>query len=255
MGLIDSHVHLHFPDYDADRELVIRRARESGIDAFINIGTDALSSQKSLDLANQYNFVWASAGIHPHDAKHCDQASLRAIEEILKHPRAVAIGEVGLDFFRDHSPVESQKDVFRQFLRLHKKIKKPLVLHCREAYVELISLLREELSPPYDGIIHCFSADREMMEELLDLGFYISFAGPLTYKKNDVLREACRACPLDRLILETDAPFLPPQSMRGKRNETSFLVETARLAADLHVLPFAEFSDKIAENTRSVFRL
>ncbi len=255
MGFIDTHVHLHFPDYDADRQTVIERSREAGIEGFVNVGTDVASSRVSLELARQYEFIWATAGIHPHDVKDADEKSFEEIEELLKHPKMVAIGEVGLDFFRDHSPREKQKEVLRQFIRLHLKIKKPLVLHCRDAYEDLRVLLIEEMAPPFQGVMHCFSSDSETMKKFVDLGFYISFAGPLTYKKNDVLREACRACPKDRLLFETDAPFLPPQSVRGKRNESAYLLETAQAACELHKIPLEELGRITTANARKLFGL
>ena len=255
MGFVDTHVHLHFPDFEEDREAVINRARESGVELFINVGTDVAGTQASVTLSEKYDFIYATAGIHPHDAAKADEESFSALEKFLEHPRVVAIGEVGLDFFRDHSPQAKQKEVLRRFIEIHRKSGKPLVLHCRDAYEELMDLFKNQIPPPYSGIIHCFSADRAVMVRLLDLGFYISFAGPLTYKKNDTLREACRACPLDRLLLETDAPFLPPQSRRGKRNESSLLLETAGEAARLHSVSLEVLSRRTTANARSVFSL
>ena len=167
----------------------------------------------------------------------------------------VAIGEVGLDFFRNLSPAETQREVLNKFFELHRKTKKPLVLHVRDAYREMKEQVRSELRPPVAGILHCFSADKETMKEFLDLGFYISFAGPLTYKKNDALRGAFAACPADRLLLETDAPFLPPQSERGKRNESGFLLETAGLGATLRGISTEELGRVTTENAKKIFNL
>jgi len=255
MGFVDTHVHLHFPDYKEDQLEVMRRAQEAGVDIFINVGTDLESSHASLALAEQYDNVYATAGIHPHDAKDANPEILPLLEELLKSPRMVAIGEVGLDFFRDHSPKEKQKEVLRYFVRLHKQTGKPLVIHCRDAYEDMLELFKEESKDPFQGVMHCFSSDKAVMKQFLDIGFYISFAGPLTYKKNDVLRQACAACPVDRLLLETDAPFLPPQSVRGKRNESSYMLETAQVAADLHGLTLQEIGEKTSANARAVFHL
>ena len=255
MGFIDTHVHLHFPDYEDELPEVLSRAKKAGVEFFINVGTDVESSEQSLALSEQNDFIFATAGIHPHDASKADASSFEALTEILQNPRVVAIGEVGLDFYRDHSPHDVQKEVLRKFFAIHQKIKKPLVIHCRDAYEALLELLAAEMKPPYHGVMHCFSSDREMMMRFVDLGFYISFAGPLTYKKNDVLREACKACPMDRLLLETDAPFLPPQSMRGKRNEPAFLMETARTAAELHKVSLTKLADQTSANARKVFNL
>ena len=249
----DTHVHFDFPEYDQDRSQTIESARQAGVGLFINVGTDVEGSKKSLQLAEQYPDFYASAGIHPHDAQHADAKRLQEIETILQHPRMVAIGEVGLDFFREHSPREKQIEVFRHFLKLHHKIKKPMIIHCRDAYSEMMQVLQEEKVK--QGIMHCFSSDRDTLEEFVEMGFYISFAGPLTYKKNDALREACRACPRDRLLLETDAPFLPPQSQRGKRNESAFLLETARMAAGLQGISMEELGRMTTANAKAVLRL
>ena len=254
MKFVDTHVHLHFPDYDEDQPNVIKQAREAGVECFINIGTDVTTSEQSLALAEEHEFIYAAAGIHPHDAKDADEKALADIEKLLKHPRMVAIGEVGLDFYRDHSPKERQVEVLNHFLKLQAKIQKPLVIHCRDAYEELLQIFKKQ-SGPLHGVIHCFSSNKAVMGQFVELGFYISFAGPLTYKKNDELREACKACPIDRLLLETDAPFLPPQSRRGKRNESAYMLETAEVAAKLHNLSLEELGQQTTENARKVFRL
>ena len=254
LGFFDTHAHLHFEDYDQDRDTVIARLRESGIESFINVGTTVESSRKSLEYAEKYDFVYASAGIHPNECKDTTPAELQEITELLNHPRMVGIGEIGLDYYRDHAPKERQKEVLDYFLKLHQKIEKPLIIHCREAYDDLAGILKS-MSKTWRGVMHCFSSDTAAMEKFLGLGFYISFAGPLTYKKDDTLREACKNCPPDRLLLETDAPFLPPQSMRGKRNEPALMIETARTAAELHGLSLEDLGRKTTANARALFRL
>jgi TatD DNase family protein len=255
MTFIDTHVHLHFPDYDEDREAIIERSRKAGVGTFINVGTDVASSEAALRLAHQYPFVHATAGIHPHDAKDAQDEDFRAMERLLHESKVVAIGEVGLDFFRNLSPNDVQKKVLNRFVELYRKTLKPLVLHVRDAYKEIKEQIQSELSSPVKGLLHCFSSDKETMKEFLDLGFYISFAGPLTYKKNDALREAFKACPEDRLLLETDAPFLPPQSQRGKRNESSFLIETAETGAGIRNISLEELGRITSENAKRLFRL
>lgn len=253
MSFVDTHVHLHFPDYKEDQAGVIDRARQAGVEYFVNVGTDVSSSRASLELAQSHPFIYASAGVHPHDVKDADEDVLSEIEEILKHPRVVAIGEVGLDFYRDLSPRDKQEEVFSRFIKLHQKIKKPLIVHCRDAYKEMAAMIKAQ--GPATGVMHCFSSDAAFMKEFVDLGFYISFAGPLTYKKNDILREACRLCPQDRLLLETDAPFLPPQSMRGKRNETAYMLETAAVAAELHGVSVEKIGEITTANAKRLFGL
>ena len=255
MGFTDTHVHLHFPEYDSDREAMIERSRKAGVELFINVGTDLESSEAAVKLSQQYPFVYSTVGVHPHDAKEVHDEHFPALERLLRESKAVAIGEVGLDFFRNLSPAETQKKVLNRFFELHRKTQKPLILHVRDAYREMKEMVRAELKPPVAGVLHCFSADKETMQNFLDLGFYISFAGPLTYKKNEALREAFQACPSDRLLLETDAPFLPPQSKRGSRNESAFLVETAELGAQLRKTPLEELGRVTTENAKRFFRL
>lgn len=253
--LTDTHVHLHFPEYDAEREAVIERSRNAGIEIFINVGTGLKSSEASIQLAHRYDFIYAAAGIHPHDAQEAREEDFQGLERLLHESKVVAIGEVGLDFFRNLSPAPVQRKVLSRFFELHRKSRKPLILHVRDAYREIKEQIRAELASPVAGVLHCFSSDKETMKGFLDIGFYISFAGPLTYKKNDSLREAFRACPEERLLLETDAPFLPPQSQRGKRNEPSFLLETARLGAELRKMPLEELGRVTTENAKRLFQL
>lgn len=255
MITFDTHVHFHFPDFDKDREQVIENARKSGVSHFINVGTDLESSLKSLELAKKYDFIRASAGIHPHDAQKADQIHFNQIEELLKEPEMAAIGEIGLDFYRDHSPHSVQKEVFVRFLEIQSKIKKPLIVHCRDAHRELAEVLLGFKNPPFQGVMHCFSSDKDMMFEYLDLGFYISFAAPLTYKKNDDLRAACQACPKDRILFETDAPFLPPQTKRGQRNESSYMLETLQIAAEIRGTPLEALGEQSFLNAKALFNL
>ncbi len=255
MGFADTHVHFHFPDYDKDREETIKRSREAGVEFFINVGTDVKSSEESLKLAHKYPDFYAAAGIHPHDAKDAHEEDFEALERLLHESKMVAIGEVGLDFFRNLSPAETQRKVLSRFFSLHRRIKKPLILHIRDAYEEMEDQVRAELSSPVEGVLHCFSSDKKTMIRFLDLGFYISFAGPLTYKKNDSLREAFQVCPTDRLLLETDAPFLPPQSKRGTRNESGYLLETAQVGAEIKKISVAELGRVTTENAKKAFHL
>lgn len=252
MGFVDTHAHLHFPDFDTDREETFKRLREAGIEFFLNVGTDVESSKKSLEFAQKYDNVYAAAGIHPNDTKDAQPEQVQQILELLKNPKVVAIGEIGLDYYRDHSPKEKQKQILNAFLDFYQILGKPLILHCRDAYSDLAEVF-EARGKNWKGVMHCYSSDAETMKRFLALGFHISFAGPLTYKKNDVLREACKACPLDRLLLETDSPFLPPQSMRGKRNEPAFMIETARTAAEVHGLSVEEIGTRTTANARRLF--
>ncbi len=255
MRLIDTHVHLNFPDFKEERVEIMERAQEAGIAYFVNVGTDVETSKQSQELANKYENIFATAGVHPHDAKDVNEAVLNEIKEILKDPKVVAIGEVGLDFFRNMSPQEVQEKVLEQFLELYSEIDKPLIFHCRDAFDRLLEIVTHYGKAPYSGIFHCFSGDKDILKRCLDLGFHISFAGPLTYKKNDELREACQYCPLDRLLIETDAPYLPPQTKRGKRNETLYMMETFETMKQIHGMGGEALSDQILSNAKSVLRL
>ncbi len=252
---VDTHVHLHFPEYGEDRDRVIERSRQAGVGLFVNVGTDLKSSQEALALAHQHDFIYATVGVHPHDAKEVQEEDFQLLEQLLHESKAVAIGEVGLDFFRNLSPPETQRKVFSRFLELYRRTRKPLILHIRDAYGPMKEQVVAELGREIQGVVHCFSAEKETMKEFLDLGFHISFAGPLTYKKNEALREAFRACPLDRLLLETDAPFLPPQSERGRRNESSFLLETASLGAQLKGISMETLGEQTTANAKKLFGL
>jgi len=251
----DTHSHFHFPDFDNDREEVYIRAREGGIGLFINVGTDLETSRKAIAFAESKSDVFATVGVHPHDVKDLTDGALTELEALVDHPKVVAIGEVGLDFFRNLSPREVQIERLKTFFKWHQRFQKPLIIHCRDAYEEFLGVCEEVARAPYQGVMHCYSSNREMMIRLLDLGFHISFAGPLTYKKNDELREACQACPKDRLLLETDCPFLPPQSKRGKRNEPLYMIETAERAAKLHSVSLETLGEQTTSNARRLFGL
>ncbi|HOW88215.1 MAG TPA: TatD family hydrolase [Candidatus Omnitrophota bacterium] len=254
-GLADTHLHLHFPQYDADRAEIIRRAIEGGVRHFLNIGTDLEDSKKAIAIAEEYPEVYAAVGYHPHETKHARDAELAGLEKLLSHPKVVAIGEVGLDYFHEHSPREVQQKLLRTFLSWYDQHRKPIIIHCRDAYAELLTVLQEHGKAPYRGVLHCYSSDAKTMKKFLDLGFHIAFGGALTYKKNDPLREACAVCPKDRLLLETDAPYLAPQSKRGQRNEPLFMIETAEYTAKLHKMDLAEIAHLTTENAKGLFGL
>jgi TatD DNase family protein len=253
MNLIDTHIHLHFPDYDADRTEVIRRAVEGGVRRFLNIGTDLENSRSAIAVADEYPEVYASIGYHPHETKHAQDADLAELAKLISHPKVMAIGEVGLDYFHEHSPRDVQEKLLRTFLGWYDQYRKPLIIHCRDAYDDLLRILKEHAKAPYRGTLHCYSSNAENMKKILDLGFHVSFGGALTYKKNDVLREACALCPKDRLLLETDGPYLAPQTMRGKRNEPLYMIETAQCAAKLHGVSVEEMAELTTANAQKLF--
>ena len=253
MNFVDTHLHLHFPEFQSDFETVLKRAREAGVQFLINIGTDLESSRQAIAIAEKHDFIYATVGIHPHDAKDATPEDMCQLAGLAKHPKVVAIGEVGLDFFRNLSPEEIQRKLIVQFFEMAKQANLPLVLHIRESYEAMIELLNAHFTPPIRAVSHCFAGSRETMEILIELGLFISFAGPVTYKKNDALRDAVRACPEERILIETDAPFLAPQAHRGKRNEPAFMMETARLIAELRNISLEQLSQITSRNSATLF--
>ncbi|MBI4368441.1 MAG: TatD family hydrolase [Candidatus Omnitrophica bacterium] len=253
MGFVDTHAHLHFPEFQSDFDQVMTRAQTAGVRFFVNVGTDLASSKQAIALAERFNFVYATVGIHPHDAQKATPEDMCELAGLAKHPKVVAIGEVGLDFYRNLSPEAVQRKVVIQFFEMAKQANLPLVLHIRDAYEAMIELLKEHFQPPVRAVSHCFAGTRAVMEELLKLGLYISFAGPVTYKKNDALREVVSACPENRILLETDAPFLAPQAHRGKRNESAFMAETAGRVAELKRLSVDQLSTVTSQNAEALF--
>lgn len=257
---IDSHCHIDGPEYDADRQEVIERAREAGVTTMLTVGTgdphsDAIG--RAVDLAEKQEGVYAAVGVHPHDAKLFDQAAeQRLIDLVRRGRRVIAWGEIGLDYHYDHSPRDVQREVFRRQLRIAREHKLPVVIHSREANEDTITVLREELSG-YEraGVLHCFGGSLAMARDAIELGFFISFAGNLTFKKAQDLRDIALQLPLDRLLIETDCPYLTPVPFRGKRNEPARVVETARCLAEIQGKEVEEIGRVTSENFARLFRL
>ncbi len=243
--LFDTHAHLHFPEFDADREAMLARARASGVRRMLTIGTDVETSRASIALAAREADVWATVGFHPHDAAEADAAALAEIERLAGEPRVVAVGEIGLDYFRDLSPREDQHRAFRALIGIARRAGKPVVIHCRDAHEDTLAILAEERVAEVRGIMHCFSGDVAIARRCLDLGLLISLAGPVTYPNARALPDVARFVPGDRLVVETDCPFLPPQGYRGKRNEPAYLSITATRVAELR----GETIDALAART------
>jgi TatD DNase family protein len=248
MSLFDTHAHLHFPDFDADRAEMMARARQAGVGRMLTIGTEVPTSRAAIALAQAEPDVWAAVGVHPHDAAEADEATLAEIERLAGVARVVAIGEIGLDFFRDLSPRDVQERVFRHLIGVARRARKPVIVHCREAHPEVLGILGEERAAEVGGIMHCFSGDVAVARRCLELGLLISLAGPVTYPNARALPEVARFVPADRLVVETDCPFLPPQGYRGKRNEPAYLAITAARVAELRGEPLEEFARRSSEN-------
>jgi hydrolase, TatD family len=274
MTFVDSHCHIDGPEYDADREEVIARARAAGVTTLLNVGTGDPHSgafERAVELAEQHEEIYAAVGVHPHDAKLFDEAAEQKLVNLIKKSaRVIAWGEIGLDYHYDHSPREVQREVFRRQLRLARSAQLPVVIHSRAADDDTIAILKEELAggtgvSPLNhaqdagattdrgGVMHCFGGGLSMAESAIELGLFISFAGNLTFKKAESLREVARQLPLDRLMIETDCPYLTPVPFRGKRNEPARVVETARCLAELHDETLEEIGRITSENFVRLF--
>jgi TatD DNase family protein len=255
---VDSHCHIDGPEYDVDRDEVIARAREAGVTTMLNVGTGDPHSgvfERAVALAEQHPELYCAIGVHPHDAKLFDEAARQRLSNLAKQSsRVVAWGEIGLDYHYDHSPRDVQRDVFRRQLAIARELDLPVVIHSRAADDDTIAIMREELSGySRAGVMHCFGGSSQMAEQAVELGFFISFAGNLTFKKADDLRAIARQLPLERLLVETDCPYLTPVPFRGKRNEPARVVETAKFLADLKDITLEEVGRVTSENFARLF--
>lgn len=258
MELIDSHAHVDFPQFDADREAMLERARQAGVSTLLAMGTgpgpEKLDS--AIPFAEQFDWIYATVGIHPHEAKEVEPKHWEALERLARHPRVIAWGEIGLDYHYDFSPRETQARVLREQLALARSEKLPVVIHCREAWADCLEVLEADWkSSGLGGILHCFSGTLAEARRGMEMGFLVSFAGNATYPKAQGLRDVAREVPLDRLLIETDAPYLAPQVHRGQRNEPAYVGEVARTLAVVRDLRFEEVAAATAENFRRFFRL
>jgi TatD DNase family protein len=253
--LIDTHAHLIDKAYNKDLEDVLKRAAEAGVEAIINVGYTLSLARKAVVLAGAYGPLYATVGIHPHDAAGVPPNYLDMLQDLAKKPKVVALGEMGLDFYRNLSPPRIQEKVFREQLTLAKELRLPAVVHDRDAHQRVLQILKEEKAGDAGGVLHCFSGDLGMARECFDLGLYISVAGPVTYKKASILQEVVVACPRDRLLLETDCPYLTPHPYRGKRNEPAHVALVCRQIAALRAESPEEVAGYTTENAKRLFKL
>ncbi|MFW6269645.1 MAG: TatD family hydrolase [Bacillota bacterium] len=251
MQLIDTHAHLDFPRFDKDREEVIKRARKNDIVKIVNVGANLASSRRSLELSQHYEYIFATAGVHPHDADQVDKNSIQVLKDFSKPDKVVAIGEIGLDFHYNNSPQEVQIKAFKKQLQLAREINLPVVIHSREAERETMKILKEaEINR---GILHCFAGDMKMAEEALDMGLYLAFGGIITFNSADKLRKIVKNIPLERILLETDAPYLTPVPRRGKRNEPSYVRYVAKKIADIKKVEVEKIAEITSSNAEHVY--
>ena len=253
MNLIDSHAHVDVSDFDADREAMLDRARAAGVGTILAIGNGPELEKlgAAAHYAEKYDWIYAAAGIHPHEAQHATEAHYAELDRLAANPRLLAWGEIGLDYHYDHSPRDIQQRVFRRQMELARAARRPIIIHCREAWPDCLGILAEDWkSSGLGGIFHCFGGTLEEARLGMDMGFLISFAGNVTYPKAQNLRDVAREIPLDCMLLETDSPFLAPQTQRGRRNEPAYVAEVARTIGNVRDLP----ANQVAEITTANFR-
>lgn len=256
---IDSHAHIDGHEFDADRDDVIQRAHSTGVSLILNVGTGDPHSdnfERAVELGKQHESIYTAIGTHPHDARFYDDDAEEKIKRLINNHHVIAWGEIGLDFHYDNSPRDVQVDVFKRQLRAAREVDLPIVIHTREAEAETIDILRSEYNDaPRRGVFHCFSGSMDLAQRALELGFMISFSGIVTFKKAEELREIAKQVPLDRLLIETDCPYLTPIPHRGKRNEPAYVVEVARCLAGLHGIDVEEIGRVTSDNFRRFFGL
>ncbi len=253
--MIDSHTHIDGPEYDADRDAVVARAHAAGVTTMVAVGTDLESSRRAVALAQTVAGVVATIGVHPHESKTLTPETIESLRQLGARPKVVACGETGLDYHYMYSPREAQQQAFRAQIRLARQLDRPLVLHTRDAWDDTFAILAEEDAAAVGGVFHCFTGDRVQAQRALALGFDLSLSGVLTFPKALELREVARTTPLDRLLIETDCPYLTPVPYRGQRNEPAFVARVAEQIATVKEIPVAEVAAATTANTRRRFRL
>jgi TatD DNase family protein len=253
--LIDSHAHIQGKEYAGEIDAVIARARQAGVETVIAVGGagDMSSNTEAVALADAFPGVYATVGMHPHDAKDVGADELKKLKQLAAHPKVVAVGETGLDYYYDHSPREVQRRVFAEFIRLSRQTELPIVVHERDAAADVFELLRREGEGKLRGVIHCFTGDYAAACHYLDLGFYLSFTGIITFKNADALREVVRKVPLERLFVETDSPYLTPVPYRGRRNEPAYVRYVAETVGKIKETSLEEVARVTTENVRRLF--
>jgi TatD DNase family protein len=256
-GTIDSHAHLDHEDLAGEVEAVVQRARAAGVVQIVTVASSLSSARACVALAERHAELFATAGIHPHDAAAAQPADLPAIEELAAHPRVVAIGETGLDYHYDFSPRPRQRESFARCAELARRCGRPLVIHIREAHADAVAVLREVYGPsgPVAGVVHCFSGTMPEARVYIELGLHLSFSGIVTFPKAREIQDVASWAPAERILVETDAPYLAPAPHRGRRNEPAYVVHTARFVAELRGLPADDLAELAANNTRRLFRM
>jgi TatD DNase family protein len=256
--MIDTHTHVDMPVYDIDRAEVIQRARDNGLAAFIAVGAHPESGRQTVELAQKYDFIFASVGIHPHDVKDISEREVdgvyKGLEDLARTPKVVAWGETGLDYYYEHSPRSVQRDHFRRQIQIARRLSLPLIIHSRDAGDDTIAILQEEKAGEIGGVFHCFSGDEDLARKVLDLGFYLSFSGVITFKNAGPLLPVVKDVPLDRILVETDCPYLTPTPFRGKRNEPAHVRYVVDKVAEVKGVPPEEIDRVTTQNAMDLFK-
>ena len=255
MKIIDSHAHLDMADFRKDRTQVLERAREEGISHIISVGIDLPSSLAALELALEHDFVFSTIGYHPHHAHDMGPKEEKALSQLALEPKVVAWGEIGLDFFHRHSPPPKQMEAFKKQIELASDAGLPIIIHDRDAHREVLDILKVVGNKKFRGVIHCFSGDYALAMTFIEMGFYLSIPGTVTYKGARQVKNVAAKIPLERMLVETDAPFLTPVPFRGKRNESAFVVHTVREIARLREISVEEVAIRTSKNTIALFNL
>jgi TatD DNase family protein len=255
MMLIDSHSHLEMPAFKGDLEQVIQRAKASGVEYIFTVGTEKKDWGRALEIAHSNSSVYAILGVHPHNAKEIDEETYSTLRKLCQDEKVRAYGEIGLDFYRNLSPRDVQLKRFREQIVLAKELRLPIVVHDREAHEETLEVLKSGRAEECGGIIHCFSGDYEMAKECIEMGFYISIPGTITFKNTAAFQQIVKHLPLESLLIETDAPFLAPVPFRGKRNEPSYVRYTAQKVAEIKKVSFEKVGEVTTENALRVYSL
>lgn len=249
----DTHAHLDDEQFRQDQENVIERARASGISYIVNVGYNVASARRTLQLTKKYDFIYGAVGMHPHDAKDLDGERLQELKRIAREPKIVAIGEIGLDYYWNHSPHDVQQRVFRRMIDLAGELKKPIIIHDRDAHEDIFRIIKEEGAAEVGGIFHCYSGSWPMAKEAVALGFYISIAGPVTFHNAKKTVEVVKEIPLEHLLIETDSHYLAPVPYRGKRNESAYVVKVAEMIAQIKGVPLEDVARATLENGKKAF--
>lgn len=253
--LIDSHAHLDDDRFSEDREKVINSLKENGISLVINPGSDLQSSISSVKLSEEYDNIYAAVGVHPHSASEMDEGTIEILKAFGKREKVVAIGEIGLDYYYDNSPRDVQRKWFKRQIQLAKELNLPIIVHSRDANQETFDMIKDESDGKLTGVLHCYSGSPEMAKEYVKMGFYISLGGPVTFKNSKLPKEVAKTVPINRLLVETDSPYLTPEPHRGKRNEPLYVRHVAAMIAELRGMTIDDLSKATSENTKKLFNI